>query len=424
MANKGGISVIGAASLGIGSMVGAGIFALLGEAGAIAGSATFISFFLGGLVALSSGYSYAKLGVKFPSTGGVIEYLLQGFGKNTFSATFSILFICSGIISMAMVSKTFGTYAADLFFDHSTSLHVNILTTAVIIFFVFINFIGSALVSKAEVYIVVIKLTILGIFMIAGMNYVSWSNFAEETFPPTSSVLGSLAITYFAYTGFAVITNTAGKMANPSKQLPRAIFLAIGFTIVLYIGLSLVVFGNLSVDDVIKYKETALAEAAKPVFGAAGFVLISFAALLSTASSLNANLFSTSQMSEEEANDGELSRKFTQLVWKNGTVGLLAIGFFVLVLANFVDLTTIASLGSIATLTVTAIVHIGHYRIRKETGVSTLGIVVAIVLNISCISLFIGYTISSGQSYLFKALLFLIFACYIFEKWRLSSKQL
>ncbi|MGB0778396.1 MAG: APC family permease [Flavobacteriaceae bacterium] len=423
MAKK-GISVIGAASLGIGSMVGAGIFALLGEAGAIAGSATFISFFLGGMVALSSGYSYAKLGVKFPSTGGVIEYLLQGFGKNSFSATFSILFICSGIISMAMVSKTFGTYAASLFFDHSTNLHVSILTTAVIIFFVFINFIGSDIVSKAEVYIVVIKLTILGIFMIAGMNYVNWSNFAADTFPPTNSVLGSLAITYFAYTGFAVITNTAGKMANPSKQLPRAIFLAIGFTIVLYIGLSLVVFGNLSVADVIKYKETALAEAAKPVFGAAGFILISFAALLSTASSLNANLFSTFQMSEEESNQGELSRKFTQHVWKNGTMGLLVIGFFVLVLANFVDLTTIASLGSIATLTVTAIVHIGHFKIRKETGVSTLGIIVSIVLNITCISLFIAYTISSGQSYLFKALLFLISACYIFEKWRLSGKHL
>ncbi|MGB0360983.1 MAG: hypothetical protein ACPGEF_06225 [Endozoicomonas sp.] len=173
-----------------------------------------------------------------------------------------------------------------------------------------------------------------------------------------------------------------------------------------------------------KYKETALAEAAKPVFGQAGFILISFAALLSTASSLNANLFSTFQMSEEESNEGELSRKFTQHIWKNGTVGLVVIGALVLILANFVDLTTIASLGSIATLTVTAIVHIGHFRIRKETGVSTIGILIAIILNISCISLFMAYTISNGQSYLFKALLFIIFACYIFERWKLSGKML
>ncbi|MGB0360984.1 MAG: APC family permease [Endozoicomonas sp.] len=242
MAKQSGISVIGAASLGIGSMVGAGIFALLGEAGTIAGSATYISFFLGGLVALSSGYSYAKLGVKFPSTGGVIEYLLQGFGKTSFSATFSLLFLCSGIISMSMVARTFGTYASTMFFDQGNSLYVNIFTTGVIILFVFINFIGSDVVSRSEIYIVVIKLSILGAFMTAGMNYVDWANFKTDAFPPANSVLGSLAITYFAYTGFAVITNAAGKMVNPTKQLPRAIFLAIGFTVVLYIGLSLVVF--------------------------------------------------------------------------------------------------------------------------------------------------------------------------------------
>ena len=169
---------------------------------------------------------------------------------------------------------------------------------------------GSQAVSKAETYIVIAKLTILLLFMVASFQYIEWHNLTPATYPTTNNILGSLAITYFAYTGFAVITNTAADMKNPKSDLPKAIFLAIGFTIILYMGLSLVVFGTLSVSDVIKYKETALAQAALPVFGMVGFTIISIAALLSTSSSLNANLFSTLKMSEEEASEGELSKIF------------------------------------------------------------------------------------------------------------------
>ncbi len=278
---KGNISIFGAASLGVGSMVGAGIFALLGEAGAISGSATYISFFLGGIVALSSGYSYSKLGATFPSSGGVIEYLLQGLGKNAYSGTFSILFLFASVISMAMVSKTFGSYAGNLLVNPSPQWLQNTLTSAVLVVFVGLNFIGSKAVSKAETYIVIAKLAILFFFMIASFQFIEWQNFIPSSYPSSSNILGSLAITYFAYTGFSVITNTAADMANPKQELPKAIFLAIGFTIVLYIGLSLVVFGSLSVSDIIKYKETALAQAAMPVFGVLGFTIISIAAFLS-----------------------------------------------------------------------------------------------------------------------------------------------
>lgn len=418
MSNKGSITVIGAAAMGVGSMVGAGIFALLGQAGAIAGNATYISFLIGGLVALSSGYSYAKLGVKFPSSGGVMEFLLQGFGKGTFASTFSILFICSGIITMGMVSKTFGTYAASMVGNEHL---VPVFTSGIIILFVALNFIGSEMVSKAETLIVIVKLVILASFTCAGMFYVNWEHFNPANFPSSSTVLGSLAITYFAYTGFAVITNTAGSMSNPSKQLPRAIYLAIGFTIILYIGLTLVTFGNLSVSDVIKYKETALAEAAKPIFGSLGFVIISFAALLSTSSSLNANLFSNFQMANEESNEGDLSREFAAHLWKNGTKGLLFLGVTVLLLANFVDLTSIASIGSTATLLVTLTVHIGHFRIRKKTGVSTLGLILAILANAACIILFINATLKAGNYTVFLSLISLVVGCFIFERFKHSK---
>jgi amino acid transporter len=98
--------------LGIGSMVGAGIFVLLGEAGAIAGNLVWISFIFGGVIALLSGYSLAKLATLYPSRGGIVEYLVQCYGEGVFSGSVSILFYLSAMVAIAMVAKTFGTYAS------------------------------------------------------------------------------------------------------------------------------------------------------------------------------------------------------------------------------------------------------------------------------------------------------------------------
>jgi len=97
--------------LGIGSMVGAGIFVLLGEAGAITGNLVWISFILGGIIALLSGYSLAKLAASYPSRGGIVEYLVQCYGEGVFSGSIAVLFYLSAIVAIAMVAKTFGTYA-------------------------------------------------------------------------------------------------------------------------------------------------------------------------------------------------------------------------------------------------------------------------------------------------------------------------
>ena len=75
------MTVRGAAFLGVGSMVGAGIFALLGEAGAVAGAAVWLSFLIAGIIATLQGYAVAKLGARYPSSGGIVTFLLQGFGK-------------------------------------------------------------------------------------------------------------------------------------------------------------------------------------------------------------------------------------------------------------------------------------------------------------------------------------------------------
>src|ERR671916_623889 len=110
------MTVRGAAFLGVGSMVGAGIFALLGEAGAVAGAAVWISFLLAGLVAGLLGYTVVKLGVRFPSSGGLIAYLIEGFGNGRLVGIASWLGYMSAIVIVcSMVAVLFGGYATSLF---------------------------------------------------------------------------------------------------------------------------------------------------------------------------------------------------------------------------------------------------------------------------------------------------------------------
>ena len=105
------VSFWSAVAMGIGAMVGAGIFALLGQAGAIAGSAVWISFLIGGIVALLSGYSIGRLGARYPSAGGVVEYLVQAFGVGRFSGTMSVMMYIGSLVAVSLVARTFGSYA-------------------------------------------------------------------------------------------------------------------------------------------------------------------------------------------------------------------------------------------------------------------------------------------------------------------------
>src|SRR6186713_966084 len=117
---SGAMSVRGAAFLGIGAMVGAGIFALLGEAGAVAGAAVWLSFLLAGIVAGLLGYTSVKLGVRFPSSGGLIAYLVAGFGNGRLVGIAAWLGYMSAIVIVgAMVAVSFGSYATSLFVGQS-----------------------------------------------------------------------------------------------------------------------------------------------------------------------------------------------------------------------------------------------------------------------------------------------------------------
>ncbi len=376
------MSFTGAVSLGIGAMIGAGIFALLGQAGTLAGSAVWLSFVIGGLVALLSGYSLGKLGARYPSAGGIVEYLVHGYGNSLFAGAISVMMYIAALISLALVAKAFGSYGAALV--GAPGWVASVLAVAVMVVFVAINLRGSASVGRVETWIVLIKFAVLVTLAVGGLIALKPGLLAPSTYPGAGSIVGSVAVTFFAYAGFRVITNAAEVVHDPQRVIPRAIITAIVLVMALYVVIAVVVFGTLTPAEVAAAKDHALAEAARPVFGSAGVVAVSLTALIATASAINAGLFSATNVSYQMAKDGEFPGIFTHQV-RRSREGLLVSGFLVAVMAVALNLTQVAILGAITVLVVQASVHIGHLRLVRETGASRVVVALAALTAIAIV---------------------------------------
>ena len=351
--------------LGIGSMVGAGIFIVIGEAGAIAGNLVWLSFVFGGLAALLSGYSLAKLAVTYPSRGGIVEYLVQGYGEGVFSGSAGVLFYFSQLIALAAVAKSFGAYAGT--FVGATAQGQNLFAIGVLTLFIVINLIGASLVAKSENVIVFIKVTILVAFTGVALFYIDPKLLSTADMPPMSSMLFAIGLTFFAYQGFSVITNTVEDMVDPKKTILKAMTITIILVGLLYILTSLAVLGNLPLAEVIKAKDYALAQAAEPIFGAIGFKVIAATALLATASAINATLYAATEISYTLAKEGNLPKVYTYNVIQSFE-GLIISGIFILPMILFLNLTQITTIAALIVLIIQGLTHVGHLFRIKETG--------------------------------------------------------
>lgn len=404
MKTKKAISLWSAISIGIGGMVGAGIFSILGAATQIAGNAVYVSFICAGLVALFSTYSYAKLGSKFPSAGGPVEFLIKGLGDNIWSGGFNILLWFGYIFALSLYAKAFGGYALTFFPANSSHIWINVLATLIIILFTLINFIGARAVGNSETLIVAIKVGILLVFAIIGFFFIQPNLLSTAKWPTSSHILFGSALVFIAYEGFGLITNAAEDMENPQKILPRALYLSVFFVIIIYVLVSLTVVGNLPIPRIIKAQDYALAEAAKPFLGSVGFRIIAIAALFSTASAINATLYGGANVSYMIAREGELPQMFERKVWERSSEGLFITSVLVIILVNFLNLSRIAMIGSASFLIIYAAVNIAHIRLYKITGANLILIWLAIIGCLTSLGILIKYEVQTSLLTLFVLL--------------------
>lgn len=364
------ISLREAISIGIGGMVGGGIFAVLGLATDLAKGATPISFLIAGAIALVTAYSYSKLSIRYPDRGGTVKFINIGCGINVFSGGINNLLWVSYIVMLSLYASAFGSYAPNLFkISSNPNIDGHIYSTAIIIVAAIINYYSVKVVGKIESIAVIIKLIILLAFVIIGVYGLFSSPHLEQLAlsnweSPLNLVVAGMMI-FVAYEGFELIANAAPDIENPKENIPKAYFQSVIFVIILYIIIAIITVGSLGFGEIATAKDYVLAEAAKPMLGQMGFTIITIAALISTFSAINASLYGGSRVSYELSEDDELPHQLTRKLW-NQPIGLMITVVATLILVNTLKLESISTAGSVGFLLIFAVVNYVSFKLHKE----------------------------------------------------------
>ena len=373
-------------------MVGGGIFAVLGLSVQLAGGGAPLAFALAGVVALLTARSYARLSVAFPSQGGTVSFLDRAFGSGMLTGSANVLLWIAYIVMLALYAYAFGGYGAELIHPGGSALWRHALTTGVVVLIMGLNLLSARLIGEAEDAIVGVKVAILLLFIAVGLWGVDPTRVAPSTWAPPLRLVAGGMIIFLAYEGFELIANAAEDMDDPGRTLPRALYASVGFVIVLYVLVALITVGTLPLDRIAEARDYALAAAARPVLGEAGRILVAVAAVLSTASAINATLYGAARLSYIIAKDGELPAELERKIWHRPLEGLVITAVGALLLANLVDLSSMSTMGSAGFLLIFAGVNAADARLSGETGGSRPLAWVGAALCLLALAVLVGQT--------------------------------
>jgi amino acid transporter len=378
-------------SMAVGVMVGASIFSIFGVGAEIAGKCLPETFVLSGIYALLVAYSYSKLGAKIVSDAGPIAYIHEALGDSVITGALSILLWVSYVISIALFAKGFVGYFLPLIHASMTSFNMAISEIGIVAFFTALNFFGSKAVGKAEFFIVLIKLSILGLFIFAGLFTLNPSYIIPDiTYSSLNGTIFASAIFFLSYMGFGVITNASEHVENPTVNVPKAIFLSIFIVMCVYVGVAISAIGNLPINELIKASENALAVAAKPFLGDLGFLLISIGAIFSISSAMNATIYGGANVAYSLAKDGELPKIFERKVWFKSTEGLYITSSLGILFALLFNMEGVASITSAVFMVIYLFVIYSHYKLINKVG-GKKGIVVFSFITVFSVFMLLMY---------------------------------
>lgn len=426
-ANKksGSIGVVGASAIGVGGMMGAGLYTLLGLATRTAGKFLPISFLIGGFVAAFSVYSYAKLGMKYPDRGGAAKFLVKEFGDGLLAGGFNVFQYLGWIIAMALYATGFSEYVCQLINKNSSGWLGKAISIAIVIVVVFINILGSKQVAQAQTAIISFELIILAAFICYGLfkaNVPTFTTHANQD--GIIGILSAAGLLYVTYEGFGVVTNAAGNMKNPKKQLPLALFISLGVVTIIYILASVVAIKAVGVDQAIKNQGHVLAVAGQAIFGNIGMILIDLAALVATASAVNSTMFGDQNLAIRISKIDEIPTQFGVMTKLGGTWGLFITCLLVCLFVVIFPLASVGEMASLAFLLVYAMVNIGHLRLTKQTGAKKWILICAIILNLSLFTLLFIQTIINGEVLTWVSVILLLIISFLVEFiWRKRNNQ-
>jgi basic amino acid/polyamine antiporter, APA family len=378
------MSVLDATLIGVGAMIGAGIFVLIGIAAGVAGPALILSFILNGLIAFLTAMSYAELGSCYHDAGGGYLWVKEGLPKwNGFISGWMSWF--AHAVACSLYALGFGAYFQHVLGEFSLTMPQwgffspqKILAASVAIFFAYVNFRGASETGKIGNLVTITKIIILLIFIGFGLELILRQGDWRTTFSPfipngIGGVFRAMGLTFIAFQGFEVIAQSSEEIKNPRKNIPKAVFLSLLIVLPIYILVAFVALGTVKPegmapwDYLAQQKETALVNVARNFFVGGG-VLILIGGLISTISALNATIYSSSRVAFAMGRDRNFPKFFSKVHHKNFTPhwSILISLVIIVLMAVSLPIEDVASAADIMFLLLFLQVNIAMIRLRKK----------------------------------------------------------
>nr|WP_319376512.1 amino acid permease [uncultured Methanoregula sp.] len=359
---KRGIGLFGATALGIGAIIGSGIFIVTGIVAGIAGPAMIFSVIIAGVIAVFSAMSVAELGSYLPEEGGTYAYaqkLISPFAG--FIAGW--IWIFSNIFVGAAVSLGFAHYFATLF----PTVPVKIIAIIICLVFIIINYIGIRESLLFNNLLVTAKILILLFFVAFGLGVFQPSKFIPFAPEGSMGVLNGAALIFFAYTGFARVTIMAEEVKDPEKTIPRSIYLALGISTVIYLLVSIIAIG-IAGAPALAQSGSPLADAIGVTGSSGAVLLISLGAMIATASVLLTTIMGISRIVFSMARSQDLPPLFEKIHPRFSTpyYAIAITGICMIAAVILADLVLVVAVSTFAMLIYYLIANIAAFRLPHE----------------------------------------------------------
>ncbi len=401
-------------AIAVGGMIGGGIFTVLGIAVKMIGFLAPFAIAFGGFFALMAAYSYVKLGVYYKDEGATYAFFKRTFYNSHLAAAFIGWYTIFGYIAtLSLYSYTFSAYIGSLFgFDEFMR---KLFAVLIISLFALINLKSVKLMGEVEDLMVYIKLVILFIISIA---LISVSKYNVHQFVNTLNIdmrhtniiniMMVASVTFVAYEGFQLVTNAVNDMRDPDKNIPRSIYISVILVAAIYFIIALGAVLSTNVESLAKYKEFALAFAAKKSLGNFAEIFVVLSAILATSSAINSTMYGAPHQMARIADDGYLPKILSKRKGTIPTNAIIAMALVSILLIIFGGLRVILEFGSITFLIVSFLMAYANFTIRDKTNSSDF------ITIFTMIGLFIGIVLIFYYEYQTdkKQLLF-VFLTYI-----------
>ena len=410
------LTLVGAVSMGTGVMIGAGIFALTGQVAELAREWFPFAFLGAAVVTAFSAYAYVKLSNAYPSAGGIAMFLEKAYGKTTMTGACALLMYFSMVINESLVARTFGTYTLQLFDTGGADWLVPGLGVALLSFAFLVNILSNRFIQTFSFFMAFLKIGGIAVFgiaglWVAGLSFRSVSLAPEET--SAGGFLSGVALAILAYKGFTTITNSGGEIVEPHKNVGRAIVIAISICVVVYLLVALAVGANLTIEEIVKARDYALAEAARPAFGNYGLWFTVGFAIIATASGVIASVFAVSRMLAMLTDMKLVPHSHFGMPGSTQKHTLVYTIVAAMVLTVLFDLGRIAALGAIFYIVMDIAVQWGVFRhLRQEIQANAFILIAAIVLDVAVLAALLMIKASTDPVVIYAAAagMILIFA--------------